>query len=159
MKSNKLPDSWYRAGGKLTNYEMVVDNIGGQNGKTIFVIKSNANTIDGFGTLMKNSTPGNYLGKRIRMTGSMKSKDVIDWAGFWLRVDGPEKNHSLSFDNMHDRAVKGTTEWKTYDIVLDVFPSATNIAFGALLSGNGQIWFENPTFEIVGNDVPTTSGK
>lgn len=156
IKYNHLPDSWFRAGNKPTSYEMQVDNTGGEKDKTIFIIKSGADTIYGFGTLMKGSPPGDYLGKRIRMTGNMKSKDVTDWAGFWLRVDGPD-NTQLAFDNMYNRSIKGTTEWNTYEIVLDVLPASKNIAFGALLSGNGQIWFESPTFEIVGNDVPTTS--
>lgn len=39
--------------------------------------------------------------------------------GLWFRVDGTT-GKSLSFDNMQDRAVKGTTEWARYEIVLDV---------------------------------------
>ena len=62
----------------------------------------------------------------------------------------------LSFDNMSDRPIVGTTDWKKYDIVLDVPNNASNIAFGALLSGTGQIWFEKLTFEIVDTSVKTT---
>jgi hypothetical protein len=35
--------------------------------------------------------------------------------------------------------------------VLDVPSEASNIAFGALLVGTGQIWFDNLKFEIVDN--------
>ena len=87
----------------------------------------------------------------------MKSQGVADWAGFWLRVDQEGSEQSLSFDNMHDRPIKGTTDWKKYEIVLDVPNNASNIAFGALLAGTGQIWFANINFEIVDNSVPTTA--
>src|SRR5438045_796302 len=96
-----------------------------------------------------------YLGKRVRMSGYMKSKDVTEWAAFWFRVDQANSDKELSFDNMHDgkkdRSIKGTTEWTKYDIVLDVPLKASNLAYGALLGGTGQIWFENITFEVVDN--------
>jgi len=57
---------------------------------------------------------------------------------------------------MQGRAIKGTTDWTLYDIVLDVPDSASNIAFGALLTGKGQIWFDNLKFEIVDKSIPTT---
>jgi hypothetical protein len=112
---------------------------------------------------MQNSLPDKYLGKRVRMTGVLKSKDVSDWAGFWFRVDRAGSKNTLAFDNMHDgnedRSIKGTTEWKKYEIVLDVPNQATNLAYGALLSGTGQIWFTNINFEIVDNTVKTTDIK
>lgn len=36
------------------------------------------------------------------------------------------------------------------------FDNASLIAYGALLNGAGQIWFDNITFEIVDDNVPTT---
>jgi hypothetical protein len=38
----------------------------------------------------------------------------------------------LGFDNMSDHAVKGTTDWKMYSVVLDVPDDAKNIFLGAL---------------------------
>jgi len=103
--------------------------------------------------------PDKYLGKRVKMTGYLKPKDVTDWAGFWFRVDQPGLQQFLSFDNMRDRPIKGTTNWKKYEIVLDVPKGASNIAFGALLSNTGQIWLDNVNFEIVDNFVSTTGQK
>jgi len=80
---------------------------------------------------------------------------VSDWAGLWLRVDGP-KSEPLAFDNMQERAIKGDTDWTKYEIVLDVPDHAAEIAFGLLLSGKGQVWMDDLKFEVVGKDVPTT---
>jgi len=89
----------------------------------------------------------------------MKSENVAGSSGLWLRVDQANSKQPLSFDNMHDRAIKGTTSWTKYEIVLDVPSNASALAYGALLSGTGQIWFDNITFEIVDNSVNTTGKK
>lgn len=129
---------------------MGIDKGAGQDGKNTATIKSTAKKIKGFGTLMQNCLPDNYLGKRVRMTGMVKTKDVSDWAGLWFRVDEKSSNNSLSFDNMKDgkkdRSIKGTTDWTKYEIVLDVPLNSSNLAYGALLVGTGQIWFDDIKF-------------
>src|ERR1017187_9937896 len=117
---------------------MGIDKGAGQGGKNCATIKSTDKKIDGFGTLMQMCKPDKYLGKRVRMTGYVKSESVTDWAGLWLRVDQANSQVPLAFDNMQDRAIKGTYAWKKYEIVLDVPANASMIAFGALLSGTGQ---------------------
>ena len=151
-----LPKGWFRAGSKPKSYDMGIDQGSGQDGKNTATIKSIDKKINGFGTLMQSCLPGKYLGKRVRMSGYVKSKDVADKAGLWLRVDQANLKKPLSFDNMLDRPIKGTTDWKKYEIVLDVPGHATNLAYGALLVGTGQIWFDNLNFEIVDSNVPPT---
>jgi hypothetical protein len=73
-----------------------------------------------------------------------------------MRVDAHKTSRPLSFDIMQDRSVKGTSDWNKYEIVLDVPEEAYKIAFGALLSGTGQIWFEKFSFEEVNKSVPVT---
>jgi hypothetical protein len=151
-----LPKGWFKAGSDPNKYEMGVDKGTGQDGKNSATIKSIDKKIKGFGKLMQNCSPTKFAGKRVRMTGLLKSKDLEIYAGFWLRVDASDSNKPLSFDNMYDRPIKGTTDWKKYEIVLDVPENASNIAYGVLLSGTGQVWFDSMTFEIVDNSVPTT---
>lgn len=156
LLSFDLPESWFKAGSKPKSYEMGIDKGSAQGGKNAATIKSIDKEIEGFGTLMQMSKPGKYLGKRIRMSGYMKSENVTKWAGLWFRVDQSASKESLSFDNMQDRAIKGTTGWTKYEIVLDVPLNASALAYGALLDGTGQIWFDSITFEIVDNSVKTT---
>src|ERR1044071_5428324 len=136
-----LPTGWFKAGSEPKSYDMGIDKGAGRDGKNAATIKSTSKKISGFGTLMQQSLPDKYLGKRVRMSGYMKSKDVNSWAGFWFRVDQANSQESLSFDNMQSRAIKGTTDWKKYEIVLDVPTKASNLAYGALVDGTGQIWF------------------
>lgn len=151
-----LPKSWLKAGTDAKSYKMGIDVGAGQDGKNAATIQSKKDGIKGFGTLMQNCLPDKFLGKRVRMTGYIKSENVTGWAGLWMRVDQKDSNKALSFDNMQDRAVKGTTEWTKYEIVLDVPLTATNLAYGALVSGGGTIWFDSISFEEVDESVPTT---
>ena len=143
---------WIKKGSNPENYEMGIIKGSGQDGKNAAIIKS-TNEVDdnGFGTFMQMSSPEKFLGKQIKMTGYMKSENVTGWAGLWLRVDQKDPYQPLSFDNMQDRAITGTTDWKKYVILLCVPENATNIAYGALLAGAGKIWFDNVTFEVVDN--------
>jgi len=157
-KSHGLPESWFVAGDQPRSYIMGTDSSITKSGDYSATIKSLDNKIDGFGTLMQQSSPDKFIGKRIKMTGYIKSENVTKWAGLWVRVD--VDTVWVSFDNTHDgkmdRSVKGTTDWKKYDIILDVPANATKISYGALLSGTGQIWFDNLTFEIVDKTVEAT---
>ena len=150
-----LPSSWFKAGNKPNSYDMGIDKAAGQDGKNAATIKSIDKKIDGFGTLMQQCKPDKYIGKRVKMSGFVKTENVTTWAGLWLRVDQSGSNKPLSFDNMGDRPIKGTTDWTKYEIELDVPSNSSLIAYGALLAGTGQIWFDNITFEIVGDNVPT----
>ena len=48
-----------------------------------------------------------YRGKRVRVAGYLKTRDVADWCGLWLRVDGPDR--MLGFDNMQSRPSRALT--------------------------------------------------
>lgn len=152
-----LPNGWHKAGSDPESYDMGIEKGAGKDGKNVATIKSIKKT-KGFGTLMQSCLADKYLGKRIKMTGYVKSLDIKGWAGLWLRVDPKlEGGKLLGFDNMEDRPIKKTTDWKKYEIVMDVPSNANNIAFGALLVGQGQIWFSDINFEIVDNSVSLTS--
>jgi hypothetical protein len=157
-QNNKLKSNvydWFKTGSKPDSYEIGTDENVKYNNEPVLSIKSTANVEDGFGTMMKRIRPDKYSGKRIRMTAAIKTEDVDVMAAMWMRVDKNEK--TLQFDNMNNRPIKGTTDWTKYEIVLDVSQSSTLINYGVLLSGNGQVWFNRPEFEEVGNDVPTTN--
>jgi len=153
-----LPEKWFVTGSHPTSYKMGTDNSISKTGDYSAVIKSSADKITGFGTLMQQCSPDKFIGKRVKLSGYMKSENVSDWAGLWFRVDADTV--TVSFDNMHDGkkniSVKGSSDWKKYEIVLDVPLNSTLLSYGALLSGTGQIWFDNLTFEIVDNNVETT---
>ncbi len=150
------PKGWITAGSHPEGYEIGLDKGAGMDGKNAATIKSKETNIDGFVTLMQQCQPGKFSGKRVRMTGMIKAENVIKSAGLWMRIDQKGSQQPLSFDNMGDRPINGSVAWKKYDIVLDIPEHASLVAFGALLSGTGQIWMDDFRFEIVGQDIPVT---
>jgi len=84
--------------------------------------------------------------------GYIKSENVKGWSGMWMRIDG-EANQQLGFDNMQERAIKGTNGWKLYEIVLDVTSGSKDIAYGVLLNGKGKVCFDNVSIKEVDKTV------
>ena len=157
LVNNKTLDGWLKAGSTPFLYEIGKDEKTMLNGETSYYLKSISENEKGFGTIMKQILPSEYLGKRLRMTGMIKSENIDDWAGMWMRVDGPSADKSLQFDNMFNRPIKGSNDWTKYEIVLDVPDSSSGIAYGVLISGKGQIWITNVKFEEVSKDVSSTN--
>jgi len=153
-KADMALKGWIKSGDSPFDYEVGIDLSATYNGAASANIKSNGSP-KGFGTLMQVFNAEKYRGKRLKMSGSAKSEGVRNWAGFWMRIDERNRN-AVSFDNMQDRPIKGTTVWTTYQIVLDVPERSTQVAFGLLLDGVGQVWLSDIQFEVVSDDVPTT---
>jgi len=154
--SFEVPKGWYKAGSNPDRYEIGIDKGAGLDGTNAATIRSDGTRVRGFGTLVQNLVPGNFAGKRLKMSGYIKTSEVNGWGGFWLRIDGQNVNDPFVFDNMSNRKIKGSTDWVKCEIIVDVPKKATNIAYGALLSGEGQLWFDNLTFEVVDQSVATT---
>lgn len=147
---------WDKWGEDTRSYEIGIDRRERYRGKPSGYIKSIAPSA-GFGSFRQIFRADMYKGKRLKMTGCAKSDSVEEWAGLWMRIDGPSRTErSLGFDNMEDRPIKGTTGWTRYQIVLDVPENSAAIAFGVLILGSGQLWATDFEFEVVGMDVPTT---
>lgn len=160
-QTGDLPQGWIRAGDHPGDYEMRMDPGAGRTGKASATIKGKGPSPAGFGTLMQSIEAGEYKGKRLRLSGWVKAAGIGEWAGLWMRVDGPTPPGSsfpamLAFDNMQNRPIKGTSDWKRHEIVLDVAPEATFISFGILLSGAGQAWIDDLSLDAVGKDVSVT---
>ncbi|MEJ7559365.1 MAG: hypothetical protein WKF66_13730 [Pedobacter sp.] len=145
---------WFLTGSNPESYEIGLVKDAERNSNVAFLKSKEA--VDGFGTIMQSFTPSNYLGKRVRLSGYIKSKDVTNWAGMWFRIDGPDKGKSLGFDNMQKRPITGTTAWKKYEIVLDAPENSIGFAFGVLQNGTGEVWLDDLKFEIVDKSVPLT---
>ena len=131
------------------------------NGKSVFYLRSTTKIDSGFGNIIKNIYPADYFEKRIKLTGNIKVNSIYGYSGMWMRVDGGHTGKSyfgsaLSFDNMENRLITETTDWKKYEIVLDVPKESRMIFYGFYLSGSGEVSISDFTVTVVGNDVPTT---
>lgn len=151
------PQGWFLAGSKPSEFETGLDPGQAYLGHKSVYLKSKQLSVDGFGTLMQQFTAEQYLGKRVRLSGLVKSREVTEWAGLWVRVDSGRG--VVAFDNMQSRPIKGTTDWRHCEVVLDVPKDATGIALGILLTGPGEVWLNGANFNVVGPEVAVTASS
>ena len=71
-----------------------------------------------------------------------------------MRINGSATG--TPWDGMRDRLLRGTSEWRSLEIVLDVPADATSIVLGAMLRGAGTLWIDDLEFSLVDRTVPTT---
>lgn len=154
--NNIIPNGWFMAGTNPAEYEVSIDNTTFQNGNSSVYLKSKSPKEKDFGTLMQTISADNYLGKRLKLSGYLKSENVEKSSGMWMRIDGHNKEQ-LGFDNMTGREIKGNTDWQKCEIVLDIPSNSKSISFGVLLAGNGKVWFDNFQLEEVDKSIATTN--
>ena len=146
IAANGIPTGWDNFGN--SNYAIALDSINTKNGKYSATIEFKEG-IPGF-KAWAFTIPDNYVGKKITLTGYIKTENVTDgYAGLWMRIDP-----SIAFDNMNKNGVKGTTDWTKYEITLAMSPERTKqIVFGGLLVGKGKMWLDNFNVSIDGKDI------
>lgn len=97
------------------------------------------------------SIPINFAGQTIEFRGFLRTEDVSDFVGLWMREDGTSPG--LAFDNMQARQLKGTTDWKEYSITLPVHAEARQLFFGVLVAGAGKAWADDLQLLVDGKPV------
>lgn len=98
---------------------------------------------------------GALKGKKLRFSCWIRTENVSEWVGAWVRYDTPAGVNG--FNNMQDREIKGTTEWTRQEFTIDVPADVQGINFGFILAGDGAAWFDDVEVELDGAkwDDPT----
>lgn len=148
---------WFLSGGNPFLYEMGIDQKIVHQGKASGYLKSKTVQDSGeFATMMQEFRADRYKGKRVKLSGFIKTENVQSFCGLWMRVDSSLED-VLQFDNMSNRPIIGTNNWNQYSIVLDIPDNSATISFGVMLMGKGHVWMDGLTFEEVDESVPTTN--
>jgi mannose-6-phosphate isomerase-like protein (cupin superfamily) len=147
--------AWFNS--RNPDYEVSVDHRVVHSGSASAHIQSKATVSAGsYEVLSQFIRTDSYRGQRMRLSGYIKTNQVEGWAGMWMNIAN-SSNQLLVLDNMQNRPITGTIDWRKYEIVLDIPEDGAVIGFGALLQGKGEIWWDDVKLEIVGQDVPTTN--
>ncbi|MDG2538516.1 hypothetical protein P5Y53_12655 [Dyella jiangningensis] len=153
MAYAEVPKGWFVAGSAPTEFDVGAEAASQGTGRDAFIRAKSQSS--GFATLMQTIDASAYRGKRVRLSGNLRTKDAGK-GQLWLRIDGSDRK-PLGFDNMEQRAVKGDSAWQNFAIVLDVPAEARDIAFGFLLAYKGEVWANDIKLDVVTNATPTTS--
>lgn len=144
-KSKSLPDGWFKWG----DYTLSADTLAYSGG-----ISGKVTSFEGgsFGCIAYR-IPARYRGSNIVLRGYMKIREVDEFAGLLLRIDG--NGSALAFDNMEKEQINGTRDWQEYSIRLDYPEEADWIYVAGILVGNGEAWFDDFTVTIDEEDLQT----
>jgi len=102
-------------------------------------------------TTITRMLPADFAGKTIEWRGFLRTEDVSEFTGLWLREDGDTT--ALEFDNMQRQQLKGTNDWKEFSIKLPLNPDAKQIFFGVLTAGTGKAWADDLQLLVDGKPV------
>jgi len=153
----QVPTGWQAVTDGSSEYSVSADGArrdGGQ-GFAGATIKANVESPRGSAMLAQSIRADAYRGKRVRLTGYLKTIGVNEGtAVLFMRVDGDGVVQTS--DYMQNRPVMLTTDWARQEIVLDVPRTAIGFTFGFLLGGSGQAWLDDVAIDVVSNDVPVT---
>jgi hypothetical protein len=156
VNASGFPTGW---GGGGLGYLFAVDSSNRHAGKGSFAMKWNLATApdsNDWATLTQCITADAWKGKRVRLSGFLKTVGVDSGAGLWMRVDTAAQRSAAAFDNMLDRAVTGMSDWEDHSVVLDVDPKAIDVCFGVVMVGKGTVWADDLALKAVGKEVPVT---
>jgi len=148
--------NWHLAGSHRQAYELTQAGDPRHPGAVIQMLRCTGDAGGGFGTVMTSVDAADYRRRRVRCAGEVRADSVTEWSGLWMRVDGKEQGDTLGFDNMQDRPLKGTFDWRRVAVVLDVPSEANRLAFGVLLQGRGAVQLADVRLQPVGADVAVT---
>ncbi len=159
-KNDVIPDGWFKSGTEPQDYIIGIDRNMSENGSSSAYIKSKELKPSGSCDLTQEIKADNYLGERVRLTGYAKTKFVSYWAGLFMMVEDAS-GRIISFDNMQNRPIVGSSDWIKYEIVLEIPKNSSKILFGFSLHGKGEIWIDDFKLLVVNNTIPLTdlSGK
>lgn len=159
-EAKQTPKGWLFCATKESDYETFIDRNECHSGSKCATLRSIVENPNPFGNLVQTFKATNYVGKRLKMTAWVKTKIESGKGQLWLRIDpnGAEDADVAAgcFDNMDDRPIRGITDWTKYELVVQLPKNSTDIAFGLMLLGKGQVWLDDVKFEEVGPEVPLT---
>lgn len=116
-----------------------------------------------FGNLMQMVDAAQFRGQRVRLRAAVRAEVTGrgNQAQMWFRVDRRDDEGTRqmgAFDNMMNRPIT-SDQWQHFEIVGDVDDDAERIALGVFLTGQGQVWVDDVSLEIVDENVAVTARR
>ena len=99
-----------------------------------------------------------FLGKRVRISGWVKTRDVENWVGGMLLIINSQ-GHVFADDENNVSAIRGATDWQMIQMVADVPHEPCVLFCGATLYGAGEFWTDGFELATVPSDTPVTDDR
>ena len=146
---NGLPKDWI-INPISQQFKVAVDSANVKSGKYSLSMEFIGDSVHQHGAVLPSYEK--YTGKKITLSGYVKTENVTDgWAGLAM-VLMPQ----VEYIDMRETGISGTTDWKKYEISLNMNPDSTKwINFVVILQGKGKVWFDGLKVTIDGKDIQT----
>ena len=155
--NNTPPIGWYINGcGVIDKFTFGTDKTIRHNGKAAAFIQSNKANETRKAALEQWTLAEIYQGKRVRLKAFLKTEAVEGYSGIYMEAEN-KRGKMLVSDWMRSRVVKGTNDWRAYEIVLDVPKRTSTLIYGFFLRGSGKVWLDDVQVEVVDENVRLTN--
>ncbi len=152
----KTPDKWHLMSPNAKKYSVSIDSTVRRSGLNSVLIASIDTAVNpqyaGIGYML----PAGYLGKEIKVKGWMKTENIKGSLALMLGVYDAEGN-TLQFENLQNKRLRGSKEWKQYSVTLPLSADAQNVHIGPILIGEGKLWIDD--IEVFVDGVPVQQAK
>jgi hypothetical protein len=154
------PPHWFISGESaqaMKEYSGAIDHSNAYEGSGSGLLKSISDAAHD-GTLAQVSSAAAYRGKRLKMSAFLRSNEVAQRAGLWIRADDVNGT-TVAFRNCFSPLapqsfVVGNTEWRAVEISIDVPDDAVTLSYGVQLIGTGEVWIDSVAFDVIGPADP-----
>jgi RNA polymerase sigma factor (sigma-70 family) len=152
---------WHTFGEFASDYTITEDPQAQHDGHVSTVISSNTAPEKGQGFYVRDDrSAAQYVGRRIRIRAWIKSQDLQKGSGLFCLAYGGRNgaNKMLAADDQQAHLpVKGTTDWKQYEITMTVPQDTQTLEMGFVLNGKGKIWVDTQNLQC--ETTPETGGN
>jgi hypothetical protein len=134
------------------DYRVGMTRVAGMAGAEVPVILARAGAPrDHEGGVAQSIDAAEWRGKRLRLTGRLKSLDASFVQMVVHVISGPPDKETVR--SMVTSPIAGTRDWRAQEIVIDVADDARDIVYGFTLRGQGAAFGDSFSLEAVGRDV------
>lgn len=142
-----LPQGWSLGGTNAGEYAAGTCKAETLAGQASGALLSTGFNFVGGGVLSQSIDAGAYRGKRVRLTAYVKTDKVQSGTGLWVKADG--NGVTLREVDTRKAPILGTTNWRSYEVTVDVPLNADRLAFGLWLDGRGQAFINGLRLDVV----------
>lgn len=139
---NNSPSAWKIEPNDL--YLVKTDDVVKHSGKNAIQI---SNTADASASMQPFSQMFSIQGsgfRKVRLSGYVRSENITGNIALYAYIKNGEK---ITIDKgnseTQNHKIKANKDWKEYSLEFVVDDNAKNFLFGAFLSGNGKVWFDD----------------
>ncbi len=150
---------WTFRGGPSQNFDWGIETNMVYQGKPCFFLKTKEGASFGKGVLQQAFEAYEYRGKRLRLSGFLKTEQIESsptWEPFkggitlGLQIEGV--NEMLRRVSAREHPLQGTHDWTRHELEVDVPQTSISVGLGLVFTGRGQVWLSDVQLEVVDED-------